>query len=116
MRIVAASRRSSLTSNSLVIDFAFSDSGVAVQMVGRPISVGITASIPLVSAKGEMPIGFQAVVLYAQSTPGSSSTHFPLAESNCFFKAVNMVLLEASAWPLLCRYRGVEYKFFIFNS
>ena len=45
-----------------------------------------------------------------------SSTHFPLVASNRFFKAVNKVLLEASAWPLLCRYRGVEYKFFIFNS
>ena len=48
--------------------------------------------------------------------PGSSSTHFPLAESNRFFNEVKRVLLEASAWPLLYGYRGVEYRFFIFNS
>ena len=46
MQIDAASRNSSLTSNSLAIDSAFSDSGVAIWMVGRPILVGITASIP----------------------------------------------------------------------
>ena len=63
MQIAAASCYSSLMSNSLVIDSAFSDSGVAVRMVGRPISVGITASIPYVSANGEMPVRFQAVVL-----------------------------------------------------
>ena len=63
MLIVAASRSSSLTSNSLAIDSIFSDSSVAVRMVGRPISVGITASIPYVSAKGEMPVGFRVVVL-----------------------------------------------------
>ena len=32
-------------SNSLVIDSAFPDSGAAIRMVGRPISVGMTASI-----------------------------------------------------------------------
>ena len=26
------------------------------------------------------------------------------------------VLLDASAWPLLCGYHGVEYRFLIFNS
>ena len=26
------------------------------------------------------------------------------------------VLLDAYAWPLLCGYRGVEYRFLIFNS
>ena len=66
--------------------------------------------------KGDIPVGRRAIVLYTQSTPGSSSTHFPLAESNRFFKAVNMVLFEASAWPLLFGYLGVEYRFFIFSS
>ena len=46
MRIAVTSRSLSLTSNSLVIDFAFSDLGVAIRMVGSPISVGIMASIP----------------------------------------------------------------------
>ena len=43
-----------------------------------------------------MLVSLRGVVLLAQSTPGSSSIHLPLAESNCFFKAVNRVLLEAS--------------------
>ena len=60
-----------------------------------------------------MPVGLQAVILY---TLGSSSTHLPLAEPNHFFNAVNRVLLEVSAYPLLCGYREVEYRFFIFNS
>ena len=63
-----------------------------------------------------MPVGLRAVVLKAQSTLGSSSTHLPLVESNRFFKAVNRVLLEAFSWPLLYEYRGVEYRFFISNS
>ena len=63
MRIAAASRCSSLMSNSLATDSAFSDSGVVVRIVGRPISVGITAFIPYVSSNGEMPVGFRAVVL-----------------------------------------------------
>ena len=58
-----ASHSSSLMSNSLAIDSAFSDLGVAVRMVGRPISVGITASVPKVSVKGEMPVGFRVVAL-----------------------------------------------------
>ena len=63
MQIATTSCCSSLMSNSRAIDSAFSDSGVAVRMVGRLISVGITASIPQVSANGEMPVGFRAVVL-----------------------------------------------------
>ena len=41
--------------------------------------------------------------------------YFPLAECRPFFKANKRVLLDTSAWPLLCEYRGVEYKFLIFN-
>ena len=44
--MATASRNSSLVSNSLTTDPAFSDSGAAVRMVGRPISVGTAASIP----------------------------------------------------------------------
>ena len=51
MRIAAASRSSSLTSNSLGIDSTFSDRGVAVRMVGTPISVGITALLGIVPCK-----------------------------------------------------------------
>ena len=34
----------------------------------------------------------------------------------CFFRADARVLLDASAWLLLCGFCGVEYRFFIFNS
>ena len=44
-----------------------------------------------------------------------TSTHFPLAECRRFFKVIKRVLLDSSAWPLLCEYRRVEYKFMIFN-
>ena len=44
--MAAASRSSPLVSNSLTTDPVFSDSGAAVRMVGRPNSVGTTASIP----------------------------------------------------------------------
>ena len=44
--MAAASHSSSLVSISLTTDPTFSDSGVVVRIVGRPISVGITASIP----------------------------------------------------------------------
>ena len=60
------------------------------------------------SAKGDIPVSLSTVILLAQGTPGSSSTHLPLAESNRFFKVVNKVLLEAYAWSLLCGYREVE--------
>ena len=103
-------------SRSLIIDSVFDCSGISVRSVGIPIFVGTMASIPKVSAKGDIPVGLQAVVLYAQSTPGSSSAYLPLVESNRFFKAVNKVLLEAYAWLLLCGYRRVEYRFFFFNS
>ena len=66
-------------------------------MVGIPISVGMTASIPYVRAKGDMPVGFRVVVLWANKTPGSSSTHFPLAECSRFFRADRRVLFDASA-------------------
>ena len=112
---VAALSSSSAMSRSLVIDLVFGCSNISVQSVGMPIFVGIIASIPLVSAKRDTPAGLGVVVLYAQSSPGSSSTHLILAEYNPFFKAVSRVLLKASAW-LLYGYRGVEYKFFIFNS
>ena len=52
----------------------------------------------------------------SHNTPGSSSTHFPLAKCRRFFKTDRSVLLDTSVWPLLYRYRGVEYRFFIFNS
>ena len=96
------SRNSSTMLSSLIINYVLPCSGVFVRMVGIPISVGMIASIPYVIVNGDMPVDLRAVVLEAQSTSGSSSTHFPLAESNHFFRAVNRVFLEASARPLLC--------------
>ena len=47
--------------------------------------------------------------------PNSSSTHFPLAECRHFFIVDRRNLFDASAWPLLCVYCGVEYMFFYFQ-
>ena len=102
MRMAIDSHNSSTMSRSLIINSVRPCSGVFVRMIGIPISMGMIASIPYVIVNGDMPVGLRAVVLYARSTPGSSSIHLPLAESNRFFKAFNRVLLEASAKPLLC--------------
>ena len=85
-------------------------------MVGIWIYVGMMASIPYARANRDMQVGFRLVILQAHKTPGSSSTHFPLAECMCFFRANRRVLFDASAWLLLYGYCGVEYRFFIFNS
>ena len=50
-------------SNSLIMNSVFDCSGIFVQSVGIPISIGIIASIPQVSAKGDIPVGLPTVVL-----------------------------------------------------
>ena len=99
--MAADSRNSSTVPSSLVINSIFPCSGMFVRMVGIPIFVGMMASIPYVIENGDTLVGLRAVVLYSQSTSGSSSTNFPLAESNRFFRVVIRVLLEASARPFL---------------
>ena len=51
MRIVMVSHSSSLTFNSLAIDSAFSDSGIAVRMVGRPNFGGDNGFHPISECK-----------------------------------------------------------------
>ena len=48
-----------------------------------------------------VPVGRSGVVRYAHRTPGSSSTHFPMAYSNIFFSATSEVLFVVSTCPLL---------------
>ena len=45
------------------MDSVLNYSGISVRSVGIPISVGIIASIPSVSAKEDIPVGLRAVVL-----------------------------------------------------
>ena len=97
MRKAATSQNSSVVSRSLAMASAFAFSRISARMVGIPISVGITASIPYVRANGDMPVGFRLVVLTAHKTPGSSSTHFPLAKRMRFFRADKRVLFDTSA-------------------
>ena len=66
---------------------AFASFEISIQMVGIPIFVGMIASIPHVRAKGDSPVGFRLVVLEDNNTPGSSSTHFPLAKCMLFFQS-----------------------------
>ena len=63
MRMAADSRNSSTVSSSLIINSVLPCSGMFVQMVGIPISVGIIASIPYVILNGDIPVGLQAVVM-----------------------------------------------------
>ena len=100
--MAADSRNSSTVSSSLIMNYVLPCSGVFIRMVGIPISGGMIASIPYVIVNGDMPVGLRVVVLQAQSTLGSSSTHLPLAESNRFSRAVNRVFLATFARPFLC--------------
>ena len=63
MRMAADSHNSSTMSRSLIINFVLPCSGMFVQMVAIPISVGIIASIPYVIVNGDIPVGLRAVVL-----------------------------------------------------
>ena len=83
--------------------------------VGKLVSVGITASDPYVMENGVSPIYLVRVIRYIHKIWGNSSTHFPLASSNLFFKSSTMTLFVASACPLSCGYDGVEYLFFILS-
>ena len=74
-------------------------------------SIGMTASALYVRENGVSPMDLLDVVRYAHSTLGNSSAHLSFAPSNLFFNPFIMALLVASAWPLLCRYAGVEYLF-----
>ena len=110
-----ASRCSLIMSRSLTRASTFAFSRISTRTVGIPISVGMMASIPYVKANDDIPVDFRLVVLEAYKTPRNSSTHFPLAECMLFFRVDRRVLLDASAWSLLCAYRGVKYRFLIFN-
>ena len=63
MRIAADSRNSSTVFRSLITKSTFPCLGTSVQMVGIPIYVGITTSIPLVIENRDISVGLRAVVL-----------------------------------------------------
>ena len=50
-------------SRSLAMASAFDFSGISARTMGIPIFVGMMASIPYVRVNGDMPVGFQLVVL-----------------------------------------------------
>ena len=63
MWMAVDSSNSSTVSSSLIINSILPCSGVFIQMVGIPISIGMIASIPYVIVNGDMPVGLRAVVL-----------------------------------------------------
>ena len=71
-------------------------------------STGATASVPKARANGVSRVADFCVVLYAYSTSGRYSTHFPLRSSNLVFNAALRVLIVTSAWPLDCGCAGDE--------
>ena len=96
MRISAASRSSSIMFRSLIRASTFSFSWISAHTVSIPIFVGMMTSIPYGRANDNIPVGFRQVILYANKTHGSSSTHFPFAECRFFFRVDRRVLLDAS--------------------
>jgi len=68
---------------------------------GSPISTGMTASVPYTRVYGASWVEDWGVHLYAHSTSTNSSDHLPLAPSKRFFNCPRMILLAASAWPLV---------------
>ena len=88
----------------------------SVLNVGKPIYVGMTASVPYLIENGVSLIDFLGVVWYVHKMWCSLSTHFPFASSSLFFKTSMMTLFVASAWPLLWGYDRVECLFFIPNT
>jgi hypothetical protein len=78
-----------------------SESGCVVRHERSPISTGMTASVPYVSRNGVSPVVECGVVLYAQSTLQSSSTHFFFSSSSLRFSPLKITLLAASACPLV---------------
>ena len=56
---LTSSAQSKFLPSSVLASFCFAAS---VRIVGRPISVGMTASIPYVRAKGVFPVGRPGVV------------------------------------------------------
>ena len=64
-------------------------------------SAGMIASALYVKENGVSPVDLRGVIRYAHKTLGSSSAQFPMAPSNLFFNPLRIVLLMASACPLL---------------
>ena len=111
-RIVADSQHSSNRFNCFSINSKFSTGpNPETWELHKFTSAGMTASASYVRENGVSPVDLLRVVRYAHRTLGNSSTHLPLAPSNLLFNPFTMALLVALAWPLLCGYAGVEYRF-----
>ena len=83
--IAAASRSSLIMSRFLIRASTFAFSRISAHTVSIPIFVGMMTSIPYGRANNNIPVSFRLVILYANKTHGSSSTHFPFAECRFFF-------------------------------
>ena len=115
--MVAASRYSfSRSKRSTIIPSFRAGLNPSTRALHRFTLASIMASAPYVKENGVSPIDLLGVVQYAHKTLGSSSAHLPFASSNLFFNPFTIVLLMASACPLLWGYAGVEYLFLMPRS
>ena len=73
-----------------------------------PTSIGATASVPNAKANGVSRVADLHVVLYAYSTSGRYSTHFPFRFSSLVFSAALRVLIVTSTCPLDYGWAGDE--------
>lgn len=79
-------------------------------------STGETAFTSYAIRKGEIPVEDLGVVLYAQSTFGSSSTQQRGISSILFLRPWKIVRLDTSTWPLASGYATDDFICLIFNS
>ena len=115
--MVAVSRYSSSRSKcSTIIPSFRMGLNPSTRALHRFTSADITTSAPYVKENGVSPVDLLGVVRYAHNTLGNSSAHLPFASPNLFFNPFTIVLLMASACPLLWGYVGVEYLFLILRS
>ena len=109
MRFKACSRFSSKRSRFKQRDSSLC-SALANSTLGdlSPTSTGATASVSNAKANGVSRVADLRVVLYAHSTSGRYSTHFPFRFSSLVFNAALRVLIVTYACPLDCGCAGDE--------
>ena len=71
-----------------------------------PTSAGMTGSLPYASRNGVSPVGVPAVVLYAYSILGSSSSHTPFAPSSQILMILSKDRFVTSTYPVGLRVSG----------
>ena len=92
---------SSKFKRSTIISSFWTGSNLSIHALHMLTSAGITASALYVRGNGVSLMDLRGVIRYADKMLGSSSAQLPLAPSSFLFNTFRIVLLMASACPLL---------------